>query len=145
MKPLATFDAVRQVQQASELVQPANDQGVRRKELDQLVADQIDDGLEIQLLGHPVLDAVDHRQLGIACLGLLQQPLRLVEEAGVLQRHAHAGGERFQEANVGLAVRVLAPHVHELQDAARLTSRYQRHHQLRLGGRGMLGILDVLG
>ena len=43
----------------------------------------------------PLLDAVDHRQLGVALLGLLQQSLRLVEQARVLERHAHAAATRL--------------------------------------------------
>ena len=65
----------------------------RVQHLAQLVADQVDDGLEVQLGGDALLDAVDHRQLGVALLGLLQQALRLVEQARVLQRHAHARGD----------------------------------------------------
>ena len=42
---------------------------------------------------HALLDAVDHRQLGVALLGFLQQALGLVEQPRVLQRHAHARGE----------------------------------------------------
>ena len=51
----------------------------------------------------PLLDAVDHRELGVALLGLLQQPLRLVEEARVLERDAHARRDRRQQAHVGVA------------------------------------------
>ena len=63
------------------------------KHLAQLVADQVDDGLEVELGGEALLDAVDDRQLGGALLGLLEQALRLVEEARVLQRDAHARGD----------------------------------------------------
>ncbi len=35
------------------------------------------------------LDAVDDRELGGALLGFLEQPLRLVEQARVLERDAH--------------------------------------------------------
>ena len=52
----------------------------------ELVADEIDDGLEIELRGHPLLDAVDHREFGGALLGFLQQTLRLVEQPRVLER-----------------------------------------------------------
>ena len=65
-----------------------------REHLAQLVADEVDDRLEVELLGHALLDAVDHRELGVALLGLLQQPLRLVEQARVLERDAHAGDDR---------------------------------------------------
>ena len=56
----------------------------------------------------PLLDAVDHRQLGGALLGFLQQALGLVEEARVLQRHAHARRDRAEQAHLGLAEGVLA-------------------------------------
>ena len=52
---------------------------------------------------------VDHGELGAALLGLLQQALRLVEEARVLQRHAHARGDGADEqTHVGFAERVVA-------------------------------------
>ena len=63
---------------------------------------------KFELRGDALLDAVDHRQLGVALLGFLEQPLRLVEEARVLERHAHAGGDGSQQPDVGLAERVLA-------------------------------------
>ena len=81
----------------------------------QLVADQVDDRLEVELGGHALLDAVDDRELGGALLGLLEQALRLVEEARVLERDAHAVGERLQQADVGLAERVLALQVDQVR------------------------------
>ena len=53
-------------------------------------------------------DLVDERQLGVALIGLGQQPLRLVEEARVLERHAHARGERAEEPLVGIVEGVRA-------------------------------------
>ena len=35
-----------------------------------------------------------------ALIGLLEQALRLVEQARVLQRHAHRAGERLQQAHI---------------------------------------------
>ena len=64
------------------------------KHLAQLVADEVDDRLEVELRGHALLDAVDDRELGGALLGFLEQALRLVEEARVLQRDAHATRRR---------------------------------------------------
>ena len=43
--------------------------------------------------------------------GFSRAPLRLVEEACVLQCDAHAVGQRLQQADVVRAERVLAPHV----------------------------------
>ena len=56
--------------------------------------------LDVELGGEPCLDAVDDGQLGGALLGLLQQALRLVEEARVLERHAHARGDRREQAHL---------------------------------------------
>ena len=80
----------------------------RFQHLAQLVAHQVDDRLEVELRGDALLDAVDHRHLGGALLGLLEQPLRLVEQARALQRHAHRRRDRRQQAHFGLAERVLA-------------------------------------
>src|SRR5258708_37473048 len=80
---------------------PADADVARMEYFAQLVADEIDDGLEVELLGHALLNAVDHRQLGGALLLGLEQKLRLVEETRVLQRHAHARGHRSEEPRVG--------------------------------------------
>ena len=45
-------------------VVPSNADVTGMEHVPQLVADEIDDGLEVQLLGHALLDAVDDRQLG---------------------------------------------------------------------------------
>ncbi len=79
-----------------------------------LVADRVVDPLHVQLGGERCLDAVDDRELGIALLGFFQQPLRLVEQSRVLERDAHAVGERLQQAHVGIAERVLPLDVDEL-------------------------------
>ena len=89
-------------------VVPADADVAGVEHLAQLVADQIDDGLEVELGRHALLDAVDDRELGGALLGFLQQPLRLVEQARVLQRHTHARGDGAEQAHLGLAERVLA-------------------------------------
>ena len=51
------------------------------------------DALHVELGRERRLHAVDDRELGGALLGLLEQALRLVEEARVLQRDAHARGD----------------------------------------------------
>ena len=55
--------------------------------------------LEVELAGDPLLDAVDDRELGVALLGFLEQALRLVEQARVLERDAHARGHGLQQAH----------------------------------------------
>ena len=86
---------VEDVQDARLPSHPADAHVAGVEHLAQLVADEVDDGLEVELRGHALLDAVDHGELGVALLGLLQQALRLVEEARVLQRHAHARRDRW--------------------------------------------------
>ena len=57
----------------------------------------------------PLLNAVDDRELGGALLGLLQQMLRFVEQARVLERDAHRSTTtRLQQAHARLGEGVLA-------------------------------------
>ena len=58
------------------------------------LADELDDGLEIELLHQRGADLVDHGEFGVPLLGLGEEALRLVEEAGVLERDAHARSKR---------------------------------------------------
>ncbi len=88
-EPLAVLVVVRTQQLIGRWVVPADADVAGLEHLAQLVADEVDDRLEVELGRHPLLDAVDHRELGGALLGFLQQPLRLVEEARVLERDAH--------------------------------------------------------
>ena len=98
---------VQLVEEVGFRVVPRNADVAGLENLAHLVADQVDDRLEVELGGHALLDAVDDRQLGRALLGLLQQPLRLVEQAGVFERHAHGGDDGLQQAHVGLVEGVL--------------------------------------
>ena len=68
--------------------------------LAQLIADQIYNGLEIQLGGESLLDGVDDLQLGDAFL------LRF-KESCVLDGDSHVGGEGLQEAQVIVIEEVL--------------------------------------
>src|SRR2546422_442093 len=65
--------------------------------------DELDDRVEVELLRERRADFVDQRQLRAALLGLGEEALRFVEQARVLQRHAHARGDRREEALVRLA------------------------------------------
>jgi len=71
--------------------------------------------------------------------------LRLVEQPCVFQRHAHAVGERLEEADVGVAVSVLALHVDEVDQPAGLVPDDQRHIKGRLfvqrAGQGVTAVL----
>ena len=86
---------IQKMKQLSLRVVPAVANVTRLEDLAQFVANQVDDRLEVELGGHALLNAVDHRQLGGALFGFLEQPLRLVEETSILERHAHAIGDRL--------------------------------------------------
>ncbi len=106
------------------------------EDLADLVAHRVVDPLHVELGGERLLDAVDDRELGRALLALLEQALRLVEEPRVLQRDAHAVGERLQQAHVRIAVRVLALRVGQADEPARLVADDQRYVHRRLLVRG---------
>ena len=117
-------------------VEQADTDDVGREDLAQLVAHEVDHGLQIQLGGQPLLDAVDHRQLGVALLGFLQQPLGLVEQARALQGHAHGRGDRRQQAQLGFAVDVFMSKVSDIDEADNVPARHDRrphlgHRQVR--------------
>ena len=54
------------------------------------------------------MNRVDDREFRRALLALLEEALRLVEEARVFQRHAHARRDRGKQPHLGLAEGVLA-------------------------------------
>ena len=101
--------------------------------------------LEVERSGHALLDAVDHRQLGVALLGLLQQALRLVEQARVLQRDAHRRRDRLEQAHFGFAERVLALVVLELQAAEHAVAGDDLHVDVRRGSGRVPSIADIAG
>jgi len=70
------------------------------------LSDQVDDRLEVELLGEGRADLVDDRELGRPLLRLAEETLGLIEQARVLEGHAHARGERAEQADVGIVVNV---------------------------------------
>src|SRR4029079_12142012 len=63
-------------------------------------------GVARELMGEAGADLVDDRQLAGPLRGLDEEAFRLVEEAGVLERDAHARGDRADHAFIALAERV---------------------------------------
>ena len=66
------FVFVEEVRQIGLRVVPSDADVAGVEHLTQFVPDQVDDRLEVELGRHALLDAVDHRQLCGALLGLLQ-------------------------------------------------------------------------
>src|SRR5438034_27603 len=96
----AKLDGVLEGDDAGGLVVALDVDAMDVEDFGDLVADQVVHRLAIEPLGKALLDAVDDRQLGGAFVSLGQQPLRFVEEPGVLERHAKAARKRRQEAHV---------------------------------------------
>ena len=92
--------------------------------------------------GHALLDAVDDRELGGALLLGLEQALRLVEQARVLERGPQRGGDGAEQAHVGLAVRVLALVVLDADHPEHAVAADDRHrdHRLALVGAWNRGV-----
>ena len=101
------FVLIEVVQESGVGLVPADTDVAGMEHITDLVADQIDDDLEVELLGHALLDAIDDGQLRSALLLGLEQTLRLVEEARVFQRDAHACGDGCKKTDFRLAECVL--------------------------------------
>ena len=75
---------------------------LRSEDLHQPRSDELDDRVEVELPRQRSTDLVDEGELRVPLLGLAEQPLRLVEEAGVLESDTEAGGDRAEQPLVGL-------------------------------------------
>jgi hypothetical protein len=105
------------------VVAPRDHHVAGREHLAQLVADQVDDALEVERAGHALLDAVDHRKLAGALFrrelgltrfvrALLDLRLQAFGEAGVGERDRGLRGEQRDPVAVGLVEAPEgAPHV----------------------------------
>ena len=91
-----------------------------------LLADELDQRVEVELGRESLADAVHRRQLADALA-------RLLHEAGVLERDGETAAERRQEPLVVLVERVLAVDVLERDHAGRLAARDEGNEQHRLG------------
>ncbi len=99
--PFSIFVHIREVDQVCLwVVDPDIHVGIM-EDLTDLVPDGIINPLNIQLIGEGGLHTVDDRQFGIPLFSDLEQALGLVEEARVLKCHAHTGGDRAQQADIG--------------------------------------------
>ncbi len=131
----AAFVLVDEANLPCRLVRPVNAQVAGLEALAQLVAHQIDDGLEGELGRHALLDAVDQRQLAGALLELHRALGHLLlqpgGEAQVGQRDRGLGGEHRQQVAVGVveaAARAFDVGVHVAQQ---FLPRDQRGDQAR--------------
>ena len=99
-EPDAALDRVREVDQPGLAVVDPDVDHLGVEDLAQPVAHEVVHRLHLDLGRQALLDLVDDRELGGPLVGLGEQPLGLVEQARVLERDAHARGERGDDALV---------------------------------------------
>ena len=105
-----------------------------REHLAQLVAHRVVHALDIEFAGQRLLHRIDDRELRRALLRFPEQSLRLVEEAGVFKRHAHARCHGRKQSHFGVAKGVLALEVLEADHAEHTLGAEHRN----VDGRGAL-------
>ena len=128
-KPHAAFDRVGKVDQARFVVEDPDVEDLGVEHLAQALADQVVHRLHLDLGREAPLDLIDDRELGGPLVRLGQEPLRLVEQAGILKRDAEARRERREHADIRLRECVLAVQVLERDDADRLAAGDQGREQ----------------
>ena len=72
-----------------------------------LIAEQINDALEIELRHEPLLHTVDDGEFRRALFSLFEQALGLIEKARVFKCHAHRVGKGVQQAHIAAAKSIL--------------------------------------
>ena len=152
---LAGCDLVREADHVRGLFVEADEERGRREDAAHSLAHQLGDRVEVELAREGGTDLGDDRELRVALLGLGQETLRLVEEPRVLERLAEAGGERAQQAFVGLA-EAIGLEALEGDDAEDAVAGQDRHAEPRLlrvrragehraPGNGFLGRIEAQG
>ena len=137
---------------------PANADLVATEDLAQLVADEIDDGLEAQRRGHALLDAGDHRQFAGALLGLrlrgaglgralFDLALQRLGGTQVQQRHCRLRGQQRQQLRVAVVEAAEGAVDVSVEEAEQLALGQQRHNEAAaLGGElGTFGAVAQAG
>ena len=137
----AALDRVGEVDLTGVPIHDADIDDLGVEDLLDLVADDLVHRLHVQPLGETALDLVDDRQLGGPFVGLREQTLRLVEESGVLERHAQACGDRREQLDVRITEGRLSVEVLQGDHPARDIADKEWHPDGRL--RPLRALLDV--
>jgi hypothetical protein len=104
---------------------------LRLEHVAELVAHQVVDRLHVELGSEAFLDAVDDRELGRSLLGLLEEALGLVEQAGIFEGNTHARRNRGQEPDFAFAKRILPLVVLDQEIAQHAVAADDRHVDCR--------------
>ncbi len=100
--PDATLDRIRVAHETCVAVDDADVDDLCIEDLLDLVADELVHRLHVEVLGKPLLHAVDDGQLRRALVRLCQEALGLVEQTSVFEGHAHARRQGAQQTLVGI-------------------------------------------
>ena len=125
------LDRVREVEPALVAVEDADVEDLGVEQVPQPVADEVAHRLDVDLRREALLEGGDDRQLGGPLVGLAQESLGLVEQAGVLEGNGQARGDGPQQANVRLGEGELVVEVLERDDTRRLAADDQRDPERR--------------
>ena len=88
---------------------------------------------QVELPRDRLADVVDGGELGRPLIGFRQEPLRLIEQPGVLEGDRQARAESREQPDVGIGEGVLAIEVLERDDAPRLIADDERHAEADFG------------
>ncbi len=136
------FVLVQIVDEVGLFIVPTNAEIGRIEDFAQLVADQVDDRLEIQLGGEPLLDRVDDRELGVALFevgvrrrqfprAFLDLVLEALRPLRVVQRDRGLAREHPQQVAVGLTEAPESAVDIDVEIAQQLALRDQRRDDAR--------------
>ncbi|MBV6504456.1 MAG: hypothetical protein AKCLJLPJ_02608 [Fimbriimonadales bacterium] len=106
--PIALMQIIWDVEGLCCFVVQGNVGCLRIEHIADLVANQINDGLDIKLGCQPLLNAIDQCQFCRALFGLLEQALGFIEETRVFESNAHGVGEGFEQAHIRFTENIFA-------------------------------------
>src|SRR3972149_2038032 len=103
------------------------------KDLADLFPDQVGDGLHFQPGCQPCLDLVDDAEFLGVLFGAFKQALGLIEQAGILKRHAHGRSQGGQQADVGRGKGIFLLDILQADETVHLLTGDERHKDHRFG------------
>ena len=145
LQPLAVLVLVQKMEQAGLRIDQANADVLGLQHRAQLVAHEVDDGLEFQRPGHALLDAVDDGELACALLQLGGALGHLAfqprGEAHVGERQRRLGRQHAEELHVAVVESAVESVDVGVDEAQKLALREKRHDEraLLVDGLGLLG------
>ena len=111
---LSFLHNVRIVSHPCRVVIPANGHALRVEDIADRIANQVNDGAEVEFCRQSLLHVVNDGKFRGALLGLFEQALGFIEEARVFERDAHGVGNRCSKPYHRLGKNFLVFHIHKM-------------------------------